>query len=313
MGSFYRGPQNQRFLRVHAWHFFSTIHLIRSMIMSQISISARKTALKLACQELLRLINSELNVGRNCCRAPTILPPWTLQGQWLPPLSLLAAVQKTFLFVIAKSRPWTKVWTTPPTPPWTVMTVVDSQSHSVTLIETDLSSLLPSAVQSLVPISSSDKWWLPSHSLPVIPAMFYPKRSLTVNASFWDSCIRKASLPTRVSIRKWTSAFLFRLCFRLMMVCRPNVSVWWRGAVNKTHHRDKTLVPISEGPLIIRLSSCIHLLLLQENHSLYFPLSFPNFLSFQRCRRKNQGLSDSCLNLHSSHPARRTSLGGCQH
>lgn len=63
---------------------------------------------------------------------------------------------------------------------WTLMTVVDSQSHSLTLIETNSASVLPSAVQSLVPISSpdidesSDRWCLPFHGLPVIPAIYYP-------------------------------------------------------------------------------------------------------------------------------------------
>lgn len=150
------------------------------MIMSQISLSTRKTTLKLSCLELLWLINSELNVGQNYHQAPTISPPpWTLQGQWLPPLGLLAALQKASLFCDHLKSPLSHK-----------MTVVDSQSYSVTLIESDLFSLLPSAVQSFVPISSPDKLWFFFPQSPCNSSRILPK---TLS---YSECIISIFVPT---------------------------------------------------------------------------------------------------------------------
>lgn len=118
--------------------------------------------------------------------------------------SLVVAAQKTFLFYILNK--------TVNTCRLRVNTDDSCRSYSLTLIEMNLASLLPSAVRSLFPIpspdidESPDKWCLPPHSVLVILAIYYPYHSVTVNASPCYSRIWKKLVSNT--------------CSRLKMECR---------------------------------------------------------------------------------------------
>lgn len=109
-------------------------------------------------------------------------------------------------------------------------------------------------------------WWVPRQMMVTFPQSPSNSSNILPITRAYSECIilifmhmQKDSLPSCVPLWKWNSES--RLCLHLLlrMVRRPDVSLWWRVVVNKTRHRNKTLVPITEQPLIIRLSSCIYL------------------------------------------------------